>query len=50
MLGSQGAIGFNGRAPVSSFPLTRAVAAALALCLVVTVAVLSTKVGMAAPI
>jgi hypothetical protein len=55
MLGSQGAIGFNGRAPVSSFRLMRAVAASLAisalsLCLVVTVTVLSTEVGMAAPI
>jgi hypothetical protein len=55
MLGSQGATGFNSRAPVSSFPLMRAVATALAisalsLCVVVTLTVLSTKVGMALPI
>lgn len=55
MLGSQGAAGFNGRAPVSSFRLMRVVATALAisafsLCLVVTLTVLATKAGMALPI
>ena len=56
MIRSPGAAGFDGRpAPVASSRLTGAVAASLAigalsLCLIVSLTVLSIKVGMAMPI
>jgi hypothetical protein len=56
MIRSPGAAGFNGRfAPVASTRLIDAVAASLAIgslsvCLIVTLTVLSIKVGMAMPI
>jgi hypothetical protein len=56
MIRSPGTVGFNGRsAPVASSRLIDAVAASLAigslsLCLIVTLTVLSIKVGMAMPI
>jgi hypothetical protein len=56
MIGSPGAVGFNGRpAPVASPRLIDAVAASLAigslsLCLIVSLMVLSMRVGMAMPI
>jgi hypothetical protein len=55
MMGSTGAAGFNRRAaPVASSRLNDAVAASLAiaslsLCLIVTLTVLSIRVGMAMP-
>jgi hypothetical protein len=55
MIRSSGAAGFDGRAaPVASSKLTHAVAASLAigalsLCLIVTLAVLSTNVAMPIP-
>jgi len=56
MIRSPGAAGFNGRsAPVASPRLNDAVAASLALgslslCLIVSLTVLSMRVGMAMPI
>jgi hypothetical protein len=56
MIRSPGAAGFDGRAaPVASSTLTQAVAVSLAigalsLCLIVTLAVLSTEVTMAMPL
>ena len=56
MIGSPGAVGFNGRlAPVASPRLIDAVAASLAigslsLCLIVSLTMLSMRVGMAMPI
>jgi hypothetical protein len=56
MTGSPGAAGFDGRfARVASSRLTDAVAATLAiwslsLCLIVTLTVVSIKVGMAMPV
>jgi hypothetical protein len=56
MIRSPGAVGFNGRsAPVASPRLIDAVAASLAigslsLCLIVSLTVLSMRVGMAMPI
>jgi hypothetical protein len=56
MIRSQGAAGFNGSsAPVASPRLADAVAASLAigslsLCLIVSLTVLSIRVGMAMPI
>jgi hypothetical protein len=56
MIRSPSTVGFNGRsAPVASSRLIDAVAASLAigslsLCLIVTLTVLSIKVGMAMPI